>query len=295
MERTEVWSQPQEDGGGDEAGELILNQYGVPGAWSQPGEDRSRNKAGGLILNQYEVSDRGRDKVRGLNLEKTKVRGVNLKKTEPGTRPECLPSTNIGSRVRGVNLKKTEVRGLNLEKTEVWSHPEEDGGAWSQPGEDGYGDKAGGLILNQYGVPGAWCGLIPKKTEVRGLNLEKTEAGTRPEGLSTTNMGSQVRGLNLEKTEDGYGDKAGGLILKQYGVPGSQVRGLNLEKTEVGTRCGFNVKKRRCLEETAAGTRPEGLSSTNMGSQVRGLNLEKTEDAIVWVEHTTPRMTASLL
>ena len=41
-------------------------------------------------------------------------------------------------------------------------------------------------------------------------------------------MGSQVRGVNLEKTESGTRPE-GGLILKQ-------VRGLNLEKTEAGTR-----------------------------------------------------------
>ena len=81
---------------------------------------------------------------------------------------------------------------------------------------------------------------------MRGLNLKKTEAGTRRERLSSTNMGvpgawsqpeedgrrkqgqgrstnpqpiwgSQVRGLNLKKTEDGSRDKAAALILNQYG------------------------------------------------------------------------------
>ena len=80
-------------------------------------------------------------------------------------------------------------------------------GAWSQSEEDGGGDKAGALILNQYGGPRCvW-----------------------PERLSSTNMGSQsmgsqVHGLNLKKTEAGGGgkDKAGGLILNQYGVRGTR-------------------------------------------------------------------------
>ena len=45
-------------------------------------------------------------------------------------------------------------------------------GAWSQPQEDGGRDKTGGPILNQHLVPGAW-------SQVRDLNLEKMEMGTR--------------------------------------------------------------------------------------------------------------------
>ena len=67
---------PGEDGGRDEAGGLILNQYGVPGAWSQPGEDGGRDEAGELVLQQHVgsrcvVSTRGGygDKTRGLILE----------------------------------------------------------------------------------------------------------------------------------------------------------------------------------------------------------------------------------
>ena len=74
------------------------------------------------------------------------MHGLNLKKTEAGTRMERLSSTNMGVP-----------------------------GAWSQPEEDGGGDKAGALILDQYGGP-------------------RTE-------------------------EDGGGDKAGALILNQYGGP----------------------------------------------------------------------------
>ena len=50
----------------------------------------------------------------------------------------------------------SQVCGLNLKKT-----------------EDGSEDKAAALILNQY----------------RGLRLRKTEVRTRPERLSSTNMG----------------------------------------------------------------------------------------------------------
>ena len=125
----------------------------------------------------------------------------------------------------------------------AWSQPEEDGGgdkaeedggekgAWSQPEEDRGGDKAGALILNQYGGPRCVC----------------------PERLSSTNMGSQVRGLNLKKTEDGSGDKAAALILKQYGAFGSR-------KTEVRTR-----PERLSSSNMGVQVRPERLSSTNMG------------------------------
>ena len=80
-------------------------------------------------------------------------------------------------------------------------------GAWSQSEEDGGGDKAGALILNQYGGPRCvWPERLSSTnmgSQVRGLNLKKTEAGTRPEHLSSTSMESQVRGVNLKKTEAG--------------------------------------------------------------------------------------------
>ena len=81
---------------------------------------------------------------------------------------------------------------------------------------------------------------------MRGLNLEKTEVGTRPDGLSLSNMGSQVR---FHPEGDEGGDKVRALISNQYGVPGVVSTSRN----------GGGDK---------AGTRPEGLSSTNMGSQV---------------------------
>ena len=95
----------------------------------------------------------------------SQVRGLNPKKTAAGTRPEGLSSTNMGSQV------------------------------WSQPQEDGGGDKAGALSLNQYGVAGVFS--------VRGLNLKRTGTGTRREVLSSSNMGSQVRGVNPKRTDTG--------------------------------------------------------------------------------------------
>ena len=86
-------------------------------------------------------------------------------------------------------------------------------------------------------------GLNPNKTE-QGTRLKKTEAGTRPERLSSTNMGvpgawsqpikKTQEGTRMERLsstnmgvpgawsqpeEDGGGDKDGALILNQYGGP----------------------------------------------------------------------------
>ena len=171
------------------------------------------------------------------------MRGLNLKKTEAGTRPERLSSANMGvpgaygrnaypqpmwgprcvwpERLSSTNMGSqsmgSQVHGLNLKKTEA-------GG--------GGKDKAGGLILNQYGFRGACINLKKAEartrpegvsstntgSEVRGLGLKRAEARTRPEGLSSTNMGSEVRGLN----QGGGKEKAGGLILNQYGVRGTR-------------------------------------------------------------------------
>ena len=123
-------------------------------------------------------------------------------------------------------------------------------GAWSQPEEGGGKDKAGGLILNQYWVRGAWSQpeeaggrrrqgqdrrAYPQPiwvSEVRGLKPKKTEAGTRPERLSSTNMG--FRGVESEAEEDRGGDRAGGLILNQHIVPivQSHVRAPEVEQCQ---------------------------------------------------------------
>ena len=140
------------------------------------------------------------------------------KKTETGTRGERLSSTNMG------------VPG-------ACCHPEKDGG----------GDKPGALILRgqdrRRRRRGQGRSAYPQPIwgcQVRGVTLKKTEAGTSPERLSSTNMG--VPGAWCHPEEDGDGDKAGALTYPQ------------------GTR----------RKKTEAGTRPERLSSINMGCQVRG-------------------------
>ena len=227
-----IWGfQVEKDGGEDKAGALILNQYRDPGARRQPEEDGGGDKAGALILNQYGgprcvwperlSSTNMGSQVRGLNLKKTEdgsedkaaalilnqYGGFRLRKTEVRTRPERLSSTNMGVQVRGVNLKKTEAQPI-----------------WGSQVR-----MAGALIINQYGVPGVWS--QPEKTEdgsedkaaaliliqYRGFRLRKTEVRTRPERLSSTNMGAS--GAWCHSEEDGGGDKAGAPILNQYGGP----------------------------------------------------------------------------
>ncbi|CAE7833737.1 unnamed protein product [Symbiodinium sp. KB8] len=69
--------------------------------------------------------------------------------------------------------------------------------------------------------------------------------------LASTNMG--VPGARYQPEKDRGGNKAGALILDQYG--GSQVHGLRLKKTKA---LGLNPKK------TGAGTSPEHLPPINM-------------------------------
>ena len=164
---------------------------------------------------------------------------------------------------------------------------------------------AGALILNQYGVPGAWSqpeedgrrkqgqGRRTDPQPIWGVQVEKDGGKDKAGALILNQYGRP--GAWCQPEEDGGGDKAGALILNQYGGPrcvwperlsstnmGSQVRGLNLKETEDGSGDkaaalilnqyrGFRSRK------TEARTRPERLSSTNMGVQVRGLNLKKTE------------------
>ena len=95
----------------------ILNQYGVSGVWSQPADD------------------------------------LNVKKTEAGTRPEHLFVSNMRSQVHGLNLKR-KVRDLSRTYPQpIWGPRCVVTGAWSRPEKDGDEDKAGALILNQYGGP----------------------------------------------------------------------------------------------------------------------------------------------
>ena len=148
---------------------------GFPGVWSHPEEDGGGDKARALKKTEA-----------GTRPERlSHPQGTRLKKTEAGTRPERLSSTNMG------------VPG-------AWCHPEEDGG----------GDKARALILRgqdrRRRRRGQGRSAYPQPIwgcQVRGVTLKKTEAGTSPERLSSG-----------DKTEeDGGGDKAGALILNQYG------------------------------------------------------------------------------
>ncbi|CAE7656239.1 unnamed protein product, partial [Symbiodinium sp. CCMP2592] len=254
----------EEGGGRDEAGALILTQYGVPGAWSQAEEGDEAgalilnqyvpgacSEAGALILNQYgvpgacsrgpgrrnmgfqarglspkkaeagtrpELGSLGRDEAGALILNQYGVPGA---KAEAGTRPERLSSTNVESQVRDLGPKKVKGGCLKPEEGELQEEATTRSkdllseyvlGAWSQPEEDRGGDK------------------------VRGLNLKRMEAGTRPEHFSSTNIGAEVRGLNSN-------------------------RKLKLKKTEARTRCVVSVEEGGGRDEA---TRPERFSSTNM-------------------------------
>ncbi|CAE7667390.1 unnamed protein product, partial [Symbiodinium sp. CCMP2592] len=300
----------EEGGGRDEAGALILNQYGVPGAWSQPEEGDEAgalflnqyvpgacSEAGARILNQYGVPgacSRGPGRrnmgfqARGLSPKKaeagtrpelgSQVRarqgrgrsaylnqyGVPGAKAEAGTRPERLSSTNVESQVRDLGTKKVKVGCLKPEEGELQEEATTSSkdllseyvlGAWSQPEEDGGGDK------------------------VRGLNLKRMEAGTRPEHFSSTNIGSEVRGLTsnrkrkLKKTEVWKfklkKTEAWKLKMKKGK---DKVWKLKPKKTEARTIQGMEA-----CAKAEAGTRPERLSSTNVESQVRDLGPKKVK------------------
>ncbi|CAE7447512.1 unnamed protein product, partial [Symbiodinium sp. CCMP2592] len=228
-----AWSQAEDGGGGDEAGALIINQDGVSGAWSQAEEGEGGDEAGALILNQDGVSGawseaektaeagtrperlsstkmgfqvlglklrrrrrperEGGDEAGALILNQDGMSGAwsEAEKTaEVGTRPERLSSTKMGFQVLGLKLRRRRRRdgGGGDEAGALILNQDGVSGAWSQAEDGGGGDEAGALILNQDGVSGAWS------------EAEKTaEAGTRPEHLSSTNMGSQVRGFKLRR------------------------------------------------------------------------------------------------
>ncbi|CAE7485779.1 unnamed protein product, partial [Symbiodinium sp. CCMP2592] len=122
---------------------------------------------------------------------------------------------------------------------------------------------------------------------VRGLNLKKAE-GTRSEGLSSTNMGSQPE-------EGEGGDEAGGetaaLLLNQHGVPGvkshpgegggveaqaeedggkDEVWKLKQKKTEARTRPGVEAQAEEDVDKDEARTRSSIMSQS--GIQVLSLS-----------------------
>ncbi|CAE7490855.1 unnamed protein product, partial [Symbiodinium sp. CCMP2592] len=361
----------EEGGGRDEAGALILTQYGVPGAWSQPEEGDEAgalflnqyvpgacSEAGALILNQYGVPgacSRGPGR-RNMGFQ---ARGLSPKKAEAGTRPE------LGSQVRA-----RQGRGRSAYPQPIWGPRCESGGGdeagalildqrgvpgtRSRPEEGEGGDEGGALILNRYGVLGAcptaacisarclkpeegelqeeattsskdllseyvlgawsqpeedrgsWSGENRSRDQagVRGLNLKRMEAGTRPEHFSSTNTGSEVRGLNsnrklklkkteawklkmkkgkdkvriLKKKKAGSGNEA--VQARLHGVPGAWSQS---KKAEAGTRpAQYGVPGAWSQPEEGgggdeAGTRPERLSSTNVESQVRDLGPKKVK------------------
>ena len=122
--------------------------------------------------------------------------------------------------------------------------------------EDRGGDKAGALILSQYGGPRCvW-----------------------PERLSSTNVGSQVR-------------VAGALILNQYGVAEYGFPGAWSQSEEDGGGGRRQGQGRRAYPQPIWVSEVRGLSPKKVearqgrsaypqpiwGSQVRGLNLKKTE------------------
>ncbi|CAE7509994.1 unnamed protein product, partial [Symbiodinium sp. CCMP2592] len=269
----------EEGGGRDEAGALILNQYGVPGAWSQPEEGDEAgalilnqyvpgacSEAGALILNQYGVPGacyRGPGR-RNMGFQ---ARGLSPKKAEAGTRPELGPerlsSTNVESQVRDLGPKKVKVGCLKPEEGELQEEATTGSkdllseyvlGAWSQTEEDGGGDKAGVPILKQYGVPGARSQL----EEDGGGNQDGGEE--RPEYLCK--------------------DKAG----RAHPQPtrGSEVRKFKLKKTQawkLKLKKGKDKAWKLKLKETEARTRQgqgrEDVSSTNMG--FRGVEAQAEE------------------
>ncbi|CAE7334026.1 unnamed protein product [Symbiodinium sp. CCMP2592] len=215
-----------------------------------------------------------------------------------------------------VSGARSQKRGLALGTTEVGEKTEarlilNQYGSWSQ--KDGGRDKAGNLILKQYGA----CGVALIKTEA----ADKTEAGKQYGVSGGDEAGALI--LNQDgvsgawsQAEEGEGgdeagrDEAGAPILNQYGVSGGDETGaLTLNQYGAGTRperLPFNqygvsgawsqteegeggdeagapilnqdgvVGAWSEAEKTAeAGTRPERLSSTKRGFQARGLKLRR--------------------
>ncbi|CAE7538071.1 POL [Symbiodinium sp. CCMP2592] len=211
------------------------------GAWSQP----EKNTEAGIRCDVSQPEETGGGDEAGTTGSQSgegeggeEVRGLNLKKAE-GTRPEGLSSTNMGSQPE---------EGEGGDEAGVKSHPGEGGGGdeakaiilnksgvrgvKSHPGEGGGGDEAKALILNQYGVLGA-CSDSPKKAEAGCVVSQPEEGGggdearTRPESLSSTNMGFQgKRGVEAQDEEDRGKDEVWKHKLKK-----TEVRGLNPKET----------------------------------------------------------------
>ena len=111
------------------------------------------------------------------------MHGLNLEKTKAGTRPEHNPQPIWGLQVRGLNLKKTEAV-TRLKKTKAGTRPERLSstnmgvpGAWFQPKEGGGGDKAGALILNQYGGPRCMVSTWKRRRRGQGRSIILNQYG----------------------------------------------------------------------------------------------------------------------
>ncbi|CAE7615154.1 unnamed protein product [Symbiodinium sp. CCMP2592] len=270
-----LWGPRCESGGGDEAGALILDQRGVPGTRSRPEEGEGGDEGGALILNRYGV--------------------LGARPTAACISARCLKPEEGELQEEATTGSKDLLSEYVL-------------GAWSQPEEDGGGDKAGSPILNCHGFPGSWAGENRSRDQA-GVPILKQYG---------------VPGARSQLEEDGGGNQAGALVLNQYRgrgawsqleqdggeerpeylckdkagrahpqpTWGSEVRKFKLKKTQVGK---FKLKKTEAwklklkkgkdkawklkLKETEARTRQgqgrEDLSSTNMG--FRGVEAQAEE------------------
>ncbi|CAE7516152.1 unnamed protein product, partial [Symbiodinium sp. CCMP2592] len=207
-------------------------QYGVPGAWSQPEEGGGGDEAGA---------------------------GVPGAKAEAGTRPERLSSTNVESQVRDLGPKKVKVGCLKPEEGELQEEATTGSkdllseyvlGAWSQPEEDGGGDKAGSPILNCHGFPGSWSGENRSRDQA-GVPILKQYG---------------VPGARSQLEEDGGGNQAGALVLNQYRVRGAWSQ---LEQD------GGEERPEYLCKDKAGRAHPQ----PTWGSEVRKFKLKKTQ---VW-------------
>ncbi|CAE7516294.1 unnamed protein product, partial [Symbiodinium sp. CCMP2592] len=176
-----------------------------------------------------------------------------------GTRPERLSSTNVESQVRDLGPKKVKVGCLKPEEGELQEEATTGSkdllseyvlGAWSQPEEDGGGDKAGSPILNCHGFPGSWSGENRSRDQA-GVPILKQYG---------------VPGARSQLEEDGGGNQAGALVLNQYRVRGAWSQ---LEQD------GGEERPEYLCKDKAGRAHPQ----PTWGSEVRKFKLKKTQ---VW-------------
>ncbi|CAE7655038.1 unnamed protein product, partial [Symbiodinium sp. CCMP2592] len=212
-----AWSQPEEGGGGDEAGALILDQRGVPGTRSRPEEGEGGDEGGALILNRYGV--------------------LGARPTAACISARCLKPEEGELQEEATTGSKDLLSEYVL-------------GAWSQPEEDGGGDKAGSPILNCHGFPGSWSGENRSRDQA-GVPILKQYG---------------VPGARSQLEEDGGGNQAGALVLNQYRVRGAWSQ---LEQD------GGEERPEYLCKDKAGRAHPQ----PTWGSEVRKFKLKKTQ---VW-------------